>query len=266
MREALAGRGGSDMDQGADMQQGADRRPTGVLPAEVIRPRGERVSRTIIERFLALEDLSGTVSDVLDKLGVRGVVGSSVLRPTLPTARIVGQAVTVRSVPQDLDPLQSLTTAENRMTEIEGINQGDPGDVLVIQGLRDISNMGGIMASLAKRQGLVGAVVDGGVRDAGHSRSIEFPVWSRDISPITGKWRCVTVEVNGPVAIAGVAVRAGDLVVADETGTCFVPQALIAQVLAAAEEITEKERAILRDLDNGISVPALARALFGRGG
>jgi regulator of RNase E activity RraA len=152
------------------------------------------------------------------------------------------------------------------MTEIEGINQGEPGDVLVIQGLRHISNMGGIMASLAKRQGLVGAVVDGGVRDVGQSRRIGFPVWSRDISPITGKWRCVTVEVNGPVSIAGIAVRPGDLVIADETGTCFVPQELITKVLPLAEDVTLKEREIMRELDRGISVPELARALFGRGG
>ena len=138
--------------------------------------------------------------------------------------RIVGPAVTVRNVPQELDPLQSVTGNDNRMTEIEGINAGDPGDVLVIQGLRDTSNMGGIMASLAKRQGLAGAVVDGGVRDVGQSRRIGFPVWSRDVSPITGKWRCVTVEVNGTVNVAGIAVRPGDLVIADETGTCFVPQ------------------------------------------
>lgn len=248
------------------MQQRTDRKLTGVLARESIKPRGERPAKETIDRFLALEDLSGTVSDVLDGLGIRGAVGASLLLPTITTSRIVGPAVTVRSVPQDLDPLQSVSTAENRMTEIEGINQAEPGDVLVIQGRRDISNMGGIMASLAKRQGMVGAVVDGGVRDVGHSRRIDFPVWSRDVSPITGKWRCVTTEVNGPVCIAGIAVRPGDLVIADETGTCFVPQRLIAQVLPLAEEVTRKERDIMRELDAGITVPALAGVLFGRGG
>jgi 4-hydroxy-4-methyl-2-oxoglutarate aldolase len=242
------------------------RKPTGVLPGEWIRPPAPRVPRGTIERFLALEDLSGTVSDVLDSLGYRNVVGASILLPTITTARIVGPAVTVRNVPQDLDPVQSHHAGENRMTEIEGINQCDAGDVLVIQGVRDVSNMGGIMASLAHRQGIAGAVVDGGVRDVGQSRRLGFPVWSRDISPITGKWRCVTVDVNGPVAIAGVAVRPGDLVIADETGTCFVPHALIEQVLPLAEAITHKERALMREIDEGVAIPAFARKLFGRGG
>jgi len=238
----------------------------GLLQDGMIKAKGPAISREVIARFLALEDLSGTISDVLDKLGVRGVVGASILIPTLSTARIVGPAVTVRNVPQELDPLQSVSSNENLMTEIEGINAGDAGDVLVIQGLRDTSNMGGIMATLAKRQGLAGAIVDGGVRDVGQSRRIGFPVWSRDISPITGKWRCVTVEVNGAVSVAGIAVRPGDLVIADETGTCFVPHRLIDRVLPMAEDITHKERAVMRRIDEGIAVPALARELFGRGG
>jgi len=238
----------------------------GLLQDGMIKAKGPAISHEVIARFLALEDLSGTISDVLDKLGVRGVVGASILIPTLSTARIVGPAVTVRNVPQELDPLQSVSSNENLMTEIEGINAGDAGDVLVIQGLRDTSNMGGIMATLAKRQGLAGAVVDGGVRDVGQSRRIGFPVWSRDISPITGKWRCVTVEVNGAVSVAGIAVRPGDLVIADETGTCFVPHRLIDRVLPMAEDITHKERAVMRRIDEGIAVPALARELFGRGG
>lgn len=252
--------------EGAAGSTGSPRKPSGVLPAEWIRPPAPRVAREVIERFLALEDLSGTVSDVLDGLGYRGVVGASILLPTLTDARIVGPAVTVRNVAQDLNPFQSLSTAENRMTEIEGINQADAGDVLVIQGVRNVSNMGGIMASLARRQGLAGAVVDGGVRDVGQSRRIGFPIWSRDISPITGKWRCVTVEVNGPVSIAGLAVRPGDLVIADETGTCFVPHRLIDKVLPLAETITHKERAVMRELDSGVEIPPFARTLFGRGG
>ncbi|HVG05477.1 MAG TPA: RraA family protein [Burkholderiaceae bacterium] len=247
------------------MQAVSTREPSGALAAELIRPNAKRVPRETIERFLALEDLSGTISDVLDKLGVRGAVGTSILRPTINTARIVGTAVTVRNVPQELDALASATSKKNRMTEIEGINQADAGDVLVIQGVRDVSNMGGIMSSLAKRQQIAGAVVDGGVRDVGQSRSIGFPVWSRDISPITGKWRCVTVEVNGTVNIAGIPVRPGDLVIADETGACFVPQRLIDQVLQMAEAVTEQERSYMQQLEHGLPIRDFARDLYGRG-
>ena len=59
--------------------------------------------------------------------------------------------------------------------------------------------MGGLMAAIGKRQGVAGAVVDGGVRDIGRSRELGFPVWSRGRTPVTGTWRSVTVEVNGVV-------------------------------------------------------------------
>ena len=150
------------------------------------------------------------------------------------------------------------------MAEIEGVNQAEPGDVLVIQGLRDISNMGGIIATISKRQGLAGAVVDGGIRDIGHSRSLNFPIWSKDVSPITGKWRVVTEEINGKVTIHGISVQPGDLVIADETGVCFVPQNLIEDVLKKCEAIHDKEGEWVENLDKGLSIPAIVKKIYAK--
>ena len=60
--------------------------------------------------------------------------------------------------------------------------------------------MGGISAQTGKRQGEAGAIVQGGVRDIAHSRAVGYPVWASDITPVTGKWRIETVEINGPIA------------------------------------------------------------------
>jgi len=234
----------------------------GRLPDDKIGPQPTRVSKKVIDRFLKLNDLSGTVSDVLDDMGIIGSIGSSEFRPTIASTRIVGQAITIRNVPRRKDMYINATEKTNTMSEIEGINQADPGDVLVIQGLRHMSNMGGVMATVAKRQKLAGAVVDGGVRDVGHSRSLDFPIWSRDISPVTGKWRVVTEEVNGKVAIAGITVEPGDLVVADETGVCFVPQKLIGEVLDRCEATHSKEEKWIDGLDKGMSIPDLVKKIF----
>ena len=145
------------------------------------------------------------------------------------------------------------------MEELEGINQADAGDVLVIEGVPGVSNMGGMMASIAVRQGLIGAVVDGGVRDVEHSRSIGYPVWSSEVTPITGKWRAVTVEVNGPVVIAGVTVHSGDLVIADDTGVCFVRPHDAATVLERCVATADREHKYQRDIDAGVPIPELSR-------
>ena len=202
-----------------------------------------RLPREVLEGFRALEDLTGTTSDALDECGLAGV---ALLRPTDARARMVGQAVTVEN--RKLARLSKTS----KLGEIEAHNLAEPGDVLVIQGVAGISSMGGISASVGKRQGEAGAVVDGAVRDIDHSRGIDYPVWSSGVSPLTGKWRIETLAVNKPVSIAGIEVRPGDLVIADECGVCFVPFARAAEVLARAQRISAREKARLEKLDAGM--------------
>ena len=207
-----------------------------------------RLPRELLEGFRALEDLTGTTSDALDQCGLAATVPGSVLRPTDPKARIVGQALTV------LNHRLESPSRVSRLGEIEAHNLAEAGDVLVIQGVAGISSMGGISASVGKRQGEAGAIVDGAVRDIDHSRRIGYPVWSSGVSPITGKWRIETVAVNQPVRIAGVEVKPGDLVVADECGVCFVPHARAAEVLAIARRLAASEDERLGRLAEGISL------------
>jgi regulator of RNase E activity RraA len=149
------------------------------------------------------------------------------------------------------------------MAEFEAHNLASPGDVLVIDGVPNISNMGGISAQTGKRQGEIGAIVMGGVRDIAHSRAVGYPVWASDITPVTGKWRIETVEINGPVQIGHVRVSPGDLVVADDTGVCFIPRDVVLEVLEAAERKAAAEDTRCKAIDDGIPVPDISRASYG---
>jgi regulator of RNase E activity RraA len=205
-----------------------------------------RLAAQILDGFRALGDLTGTTSDALDECSIAGAVPGSVLRPTDPKARLVAQALTVFN--RKLEVLSKTSG----LGEIEAHNLAEPGDVLVIQGVAGISSMGGVSAAVGKRQGEAGAIVDGAVRDIDHSRKIGYPVWSSSVSPITGKWRIETVAVNKPVSIAGIEVRPGDLVVADECGVCFVPFARAPEVLAIAQRLARSEEERLARLAQGI--------------
>jgi regulator of RNase E activity RraA len=88
---------------------------------------------------------------------------------------------------------------------------------------RAFSNMGGISAQTGKRQGEAGAMVFGVIRDVSHSRSVNYPIWSTEVSPVTGKWRLETIEINGDVQVGHIRVSPGDIVVADDSGVCFIP-------------------------------------------
>ncbi len=234
-----------------DFQTGNNRRV-----ADSKRP--PRLAAEILDGFRSLGDLTGTTSDALDQCGIAGAVPGSVLRPTDPKARLVGQAVTVLNRRLDLPVAEVVSKKVSRLGEMKAHRLALPGDVLVIQGVAGISSMGGISASVGKRQGEAGAVVDGAVRDIDHSRRIGYPVWSSSVSPVTGKWRIETVGVDRPVTIAGVAVHPGDLVIADECGVCFVPFSRAAEVLRVAQRLASWEEERLKKLSSGMSLEEFA--------
>jgi regulator of RNase E activity RraA len=219
-----------------------------------------RLPPELLEQYRRFEDLTGLVSDACDALGIGGAVPASVLRPTIPAARVVAQAVTVLNrLREDAGPFDAARTKDNRLGDIEGHNLAEPGDVLVIQGVDLVSSMGAISAAIGRRQGEVGAIVDGAVRDVDRSRAIGYPVWSRSVSPVTGKWRLETVGINVPVTINGVGVAPGDLVVADEVGVCFVPRARVPDVLALAQALAANDERRQRLIEGGAPLTVLAR-------
>jgi 4-hydroxy-4-methyl-2-oxoglutarate aldolase len=215
------------------------------------------LSRDILDGYRALPDLTGSASDAMDELGIVGAVPAAVLRPNDPKARVVGRALTVRNVAASAPVPQKVKAGVSGLGEIEAHNLAEPGDVLVVQGVDQVSNLGGMSATIGHRQGEIGAIVDGGARDVDHSRAIGLAVWSKSVSPITGKWRVETVAVNKPVSICGVAVNPGDLVLADETGVCFIPRERAAEVLQRAQRNAAAEKLREEKIASGVSIAEL---------
>jgi regulator of RNase E activity RraA len=227
----------------------------GRLPREAIRLLElPRLSAQVLEGYRALVDLTGTVSDAMDELGIVGVVPAYVLPPVTTGVRIVGPALTVRNIQRTAQVHRAALDKSNTQGESEAHNLAEPGDVLVIEGVTGCSNMGGQSATVARRQGFIGAVVDGTVRDPQQYREMGWPVWCRGFTPITGKWRMQTVEINGTVQVAGIQVHPGDVVCADEAGVAFVPRSRAAEILEAARKIDAGDTKRKADIDRGASV------------
>jgi 4-hydroxy-4-methyl-2-oxoglutarate aldolase len=232
----------------------------GKMPRDAIRLLElPRLPQDIVDAFKMLVALTGTVSDAMDELGIVGVVPAYVLPPVASGTRIVGPALTLRNIQRTTQIHKAAQEKTNTQGETEAHNLAEPGDVLVIQGIMGCSNMGGQSATIARRQGFIGAIVDATVRDPEQYRSMGWPVWCRGFTPITGKWRMQTVEVNGVVQICGVQVSPGDLVCADEAGVAFVPRAQAAAVLEVARKIDGADTRRKADIDGGASVAALVK-------
>ncbi len=238
------------------------KRLTGKIDADRIRMmETPRPPEGIIDRIKALGCDTSLISDAMDDLGIGGRLAGSHYRPTIAGAGIVGPALTVRNVMSPrLDTVPERAKAKrNGMAEMEAHNLATPGDVVVIEGVPGLSNMGGISALIARQHGVAGAVIQGGIRDVAHSRADGFPIWSSEINPVTGKWRLDTVEINGPVALHGQHVRPGDLIIADDTGVCILPPEFADAVISRAEAQFALEAKRIEAVKAGVHVADLPK-------
>ncbi|GAA2234741.1 RraA family protein [Streptomyces indiaensis] len=164
-----------------------------------------------------------------DLLG-RGQVMDIGIRPLWgPVPRVAGPAFTVDCPPGD-----------NLMLHA-AIHRAGPGSVVVVEsGDLDYALAGGNVCAVAQRRGIAAFVADGLIRDLGEVRDLRFPVFARGVIPIPGT-KSAARPLNERVRCGGVAVDAGDTVVADEEGVVVVPAARRAEVLAAARAKLAKE-------------------------
>ena len=91
---------------------------------------------------------------------------------------------------------------------------------------------------------------------------MDFPVFSCGVTPMTGKYRmeCAQVNGGGPVSLCGCLVMPGDLIVADGSGVCIVPNELVEEVLEKAEKSAAKEEEFSRILEAGGGIEELKKA------
>ena len=99
--------------------------------------------------------------------------------------------------------------------------------------------------------------MDGLVRDIRAIRAMGFPVFHGGIGPLDSKGRGKIMAVDVPIECAGVKVAPGDLIFGDADGVVVVPQAIEAEVLAAAFEKLKGEKSTLADLQAGIPLGAV---------
>jgi 4-hydroxy-4-methyl-2-oxoglutarate aldolase len=231
---------------------------TGTFPADAILLfEVPRPPEGIVEALLALEGLVCLVSDVLDDLGLPGAIPAGRMRPVLSGRTIVGPAVTLRkALVAETEELRD----GPRRGDIEIHNQTRPGDVLVIQGFEEVSNMGGLSALTSQRQGAVGAVIWGGCRDVAELRRIGYPVWSTTVTPVTGVGRVDGVAINGPVTLGEVGVRPGDLIVADDDGVCVIPRDRVTEIAQRVQKKAAADAGREARIRSGISIGELAAA------
>jgi 4-hydroxy-4-methyl-2-oxoglutarate aldolase len=153
------------------------------------------------------------------------------IRPAWSGAAFCGRALTVQGHPGD------------NLWMHHAVRAAAPGDVIVADvGGHLAGYWGEVLAVAAAARGVVGLIIDGGIRDIAALERLTFPAFSRGVSiRRTGKFHDGTL--HGPVVVGGATVHEGDYVIADTDGAAILPAAAVERTLKAARARVEQETA-----------------------
>ena len=169
-----------------------------------------------------------------------GLVGTSALRPVHREGRMVGTAVTVRVRPGD------------NLVLHRALDYVRAGDVLVVDAGGDVRQAvtGKIMLTFLESIGAAGIVVDGAIRGADEIARRSFPCFARGVT-CRGPYKHGPGEINVPIAVDGMPVSPGDIVVGDADGLVAFPAAEAPALIERARRQADKEAAAVIAIREG---------------
>jgi 4-hydroxy-4-methyl-2-oxoglutarate aldolase len=200
-----------------------------------VQSEWSRPSVALLEAFGSAS--SAQVADSMSRLGAMDVG----IKPIWPSPRIVGAALTVWC-----------HAGDNLMLH-KAISLAQPGDIIIVNTQGNVTNspFGELLATSAVEVGIRAVIVDGTVRDAEALQKLKLPVYARGLCS-NGCNKDGAGEVGSVIACGGVAVRSGDIIIADRDGVVVVPLDAGPEIAKLSLAQVEREEKRLAEIAKGI--------------
>lgn len=200
---------------------------------------------------------TATITTQLFQRGLRNVFMNG-LAPLNPGhCSFAGEAMTLRNIPmrEDLDTMAIFRDPEN--PQRKAVEMVGEGQVLVqdCRGDTRAASGGNILVTRMRMRGAVAMVTDGPVRDSQDIAKQAFPVFTKGRSATLNIAVHHSVDINVPIACAGVPVFPGDILVGDEEGVVVIPRHLADEIAKPAAEQENLEKFILEKVEADSALP-----------
>ena len=202
---------------------------------------------------------TSVVHDVMAREGYRNFTLPHSLFPLAADQPFCGPAFTVEGRIDD--------TADHHETLLAWtglLSRAPSGHVWVCQpNDNQTALMGELSLEALQMKGIVGCVIDGGIRDVQASRRLGLPLWHRFRTPrdIVGRW--LPHRVDEALTIGEVVIHPGDIIHADDDGVVCIPKSIAAHVAKLATTAIQSENKVRTAILDGAD-PQEAYRQFGK--
>lgn len=202
---------------------------------------------------------TGVVNDIMRGRGLANFTLPSDIRPLIPDKVLCGPAFTIEGhINERADPHETLLAWTGLLSKAPAghIWVSQPHDLTV-------GHMGELSAEALTLRGVLGCVVDGGIRDAGFIRRLGFSTWHRfhTSRDVVGRWLPSGADV--PIVIGEVLIAPGDYLLGDLDGLVRIPRAFAAEVADASAVAMQTESKVRKAIIAGLD-PQSAYLKYGK--
>jgi regulator of RNase E activity RraA len=195
------------------------------------------------------------ISDTLIDMGCENQMLPVGFKPTFEEAKIFGKVRTML-----LKEIEEKDDYKDIYKGIRFLEEMNPDEILLVaNGFDNMAFFGELMSTVAIKNKLQGAVIDGVTRDRQPTRDLKFPVFAKGAYAKDLRNKAIVEKTDGKVKIGAVSISSGDYLFGDSDGIVIIPKELYYETMKKVTSLLETEKEVKKLVEKGASVEEISR-------